>query len=155
MSAYLVIKWLHILSAAVLFGTGLGTAIYMWLAHRTGDSRVIAAVFRMGVRIDWVLTGSTGVLQPVTGVMLIQLAGYDTWAPWLLWSYALYALAFACWVPVVWLQIRCRDLADESARASSPLPEAYHYAMRWWFGLGWPAFMALLGVYWLMLARSM
>lgn len=153
MSAYLVIKWLHILSATVLFGTGLGTAIYMWLAYRTGDARVIAAVFRMGVRIDWVLTGSTGVLQPVTGVMLIQLAGYDPWAPWLLWSYALYALAFACWAPVVWLQIRCRDLAAESARTGAALPEKFHRAMRWWFGLGWPAFVALLGAYWLMVSR--
>lgn len=155
MTTYLALKWLHILSAAVLFGTGLGTALYMWLAHRTGDARTIAAVFRMGVRVDWVFTGGAGLLQPITGIALLRLAGYDPWAPWLVWSYALYLLAFACWAPVVWLQIKCRDLAATAVRDGTPLPEAYHRAMRAWFVLGWPAFVALLVVYWLMLARSL
>ncbi|MBL8671198.1 MAG: DUF2269 domain-containing protein [Alphaproteobacteria bacterium] len=150
---YLPLKWLHVLSATVLFGTGLGTAFYMWSAHRTGDPRTIAAVGRMVVRADWIFTGTSGVLQPATGAALIWILGLPWDMPWLLVAYGLYALAFACWAPVVRLQIRAQRLAAAAAASGTPLPTAYHVTMRYWFILGWPAFLALLCVFWLMLAK--
>lgn len=153
MELYLVIKWLHILSATVLFGTGLGSALYMWFTYKSGDVQAMAVVNRQVVWIDWVCTGGSGLVQPITGFAMVHLAGYDPFAPWLLWSYALYLLAFACWAPVVWLQIRCRDMAVEAARSGSALPELHHRYMRRWFMLGWPAFVGLLGVFWIMVVK--
>ncbi|MFO1079895.1 MAG: DUF2269 domain-containing protein [Reyranellaceae bacterium] len=146
-------KWLHVLSATVLFGTGLGTAFHMWFAHRRGDPKAIAVVARNVVLADWLFTLPAGIVQPATGFLLVRLAGLDLAAPWLVATYFLYLLAFACWVPVVVLQIRARDLAIRAAATGSPLPPAYHTAMRWWFWLGWPAFLALLVVFLLMVAK--
>jgi uncharacterized membrane protein len=153
MTAYLLVKWLHILSATVLFGTGLGTALHIWLTHRRGDMRAIASTLQNVVWVDWVFTGTSGIVQPVTGFLMVRMAGFDPLAPWLVASYALYVLAFACWAPVVWLQIKCRDMAIEAVKSGSTLPERYHRYMRRWFWLGWPAFIALLGVFWLKCSR--
>ena len=151
--SYLWLKWLHVLSSTVLFGTGLGTAFQMWSAHTRGDVRGIAVVARNVVRADWLFTLPAGVVQPVTGLMLAMRAGIDLSISWLVATYLLYALAFVCWVPVVVLQIRARDLAAQAADANRPLPAEYHRAMRLWFVLGWPAFIALLVVFLLMIAK--
>lgn len=153
MSAYLIIKWLHILSATVLFGTGLGTALHMWLTHLRGDVRAIASTARNVVLVDWLFTATSGVIQPVTGFMLVYMAGYDPLAPWLVWSYALYVLAFACWAPVVWLQIKVRDIAANAVAQDSQLPDDYYRYMRHWYWLGWPAFIGLLIAFYLMVAK--
>lgn len=153
MDLYLLLKWVHILSSTVLFGFGAGTAYYFWSAHLTRDPTTIARVGKMVVRADWLFTGSSGIIQPVSGVMLAAVAGHGLGESWLVVSYGLYALAFACWAPVVSLQIRATKLATEAARSDAPLPTAYASAMRLWFWLGWPAFLALLGVYWLMVAK--
>ncbi len=108
---YLWLKWLHVVSAAVLFGTGLGTALQMWLAHLRRDPRAIAVVARNVVLVDWLFTASSGVIQPLSGFGLVTLAGFDPWSSWLVISYGLYALAALCWFRVVWLQIRVRDIA--------------------------------------------
>ncbi len=151
--AYPALKALHVLSATVLFGTGLGTAFHMWLAHLDGDPRVVAAAARSTVLADALFTAPAVVAQPATGLALVLLAGHDPFAPWLLLSYALYALAGACWLPVVWLQIRARDLARDAVAARAPLPAEYHRAMRLWFALGWPAFLAVIATVWLMVAK--
>lgn len=151
--SYLWLKWLHILSGAVLFGTGLGTAFQMWSAHTRGDVRSIAIVARNVVLADWLFTLPAGLVQPMTGLMLATRAGINLSASWLVATYLLYALAFVCWVPVVALQIRARDLAGRAADANQPLPPEYHRAMRLWFTLGWPAFIALLVVFLLMIAK--
>jgi uncharacterized membrane protein len=148
-----VVKWIHVLSSTVLFGTGLGTAYFMWSAHRTGEPATIAAVAKLVVRADWLFTATTGVVQLVTGLMLMHGFGYDKTERWIIWSIGLYLLALACWVPVVKLQIDMRDLATEAATAGSPLPPAYHRAARLWFALGWPAFVGLLVVFYLMITR--
>jgi uncharacterized membrane protein len=153
MDAYLLVKWIHILSSTILFGFGLGTAWYFWCAHITRDPATIASVGRMVVRADWIFTGASGVLQPASGILLASLAGYSLTASWLLASYALYILAFACWAPVVGLQIKAQRLAQAAADSGKMLNSEYDRAMRLWFALGWPAFIALLGVFWLMIAR--
>lgn len=153
MEIYMFVKWLHIISSTVLFGFGAGTAWYLWNAHLTGDAMLIAKVGRMVVTADWIFTGTSGVVQPASGLMLIHLAGYSLVAPWLVAAYALYALAFACWVPVVWLQIKAQRLAQQAAETETPLNAEYHSTMRRWFMLGWPAFLGLTAVFWLMVAK--
>jgi uncharacterized membrane protein len=153
MDAYLLLKWVHILSAAVLFGTGFGTAAHLWLAHRSGSVPAIAVAAANTVRADWWFTLTSGLVQPASGAALIWLGGHDPFAPWLAVAYALYAIAGACWAFVVALQIRARDLAREALASGQPLPQAYFTAMRVWFGLGWPAFLALIAVFWLMVAK--
>jgi uncharacterized membrane protein len=153
MTGYFWIKTVHILSATLLFGTGLGTAFHMWLAHLTRDPRVIAAAARSTVRADFLFTTPAVIVQPVTGALLIENAGFSPDEPWLVAVYALYALAGACWLPVVWLQIRARDLASAAAASGGPLPPQYHRCMQLWFALGWPAFAAVLAIFWLMTAK--
>lgn len=150
---FLAVKWLHIVSATVLFGTGLGTALHMWLSHLSRDTQAIAVAARNTVRVDWLFTATSGVVQPVTGVILIYLAGHDPWASWLAASYALYGVAAVCWIPVVWLQTRVRDLAAHAAVSGEPLPPAYNRYMRLWVALGWPAFVSLLAAMALMVAK--
>ncbi len=150
---YLWLTWLHVLSATVLFGTGLGTALQMWLAHLRRDPRAIAVVARNVVLVDWLFTATSGVIQPLSGFGLVALAGFDPWSPWLVTSYALYALAALCWFRVVRLQARVRDFATAAVDSKTPLPPEYHRCMRAWFWLGWPAFVSLLGVFALMVMR--
>lgn len=153
MEVYGIVKWIHIVSSTVLFGTGLGTALHMWLTHRGGNVQAIASTAKNVVLVDWLFTATSGVVQPVTGVILMLLVGFNPAAPWLVASYVLYAIAFACWAPVVWLQIQVRNLAQAAANEGAGLPPAYYRYMRWWFSLGWPAFFALLAVFYLMTVK--
>ena len=139
--------------ATVLFGTGLGTAFHFWMAHRTGDARTVAAAARVTVIADYAFTLPAVVLQPITGMALAHVAGYPLGSRWIVASVLLYLLAGACWVPVVFIQRRLRDLARSSAAAGTALDGEYRRLARWWFALGWPAFVALAVVIWLMIAR--
>ena len=150
---YLWLKWLHIMSATVLFGTGLGTALQMWMTHLRRDSRAIAAVARNVVLIDWLFTATSGVVQPLSGLGLIYLSGADPWSSWLVVSYLLYTVAALCWFRVVWLQIRVRDIAAAAVADGQGMPPSYDRCMRAWFWLGWPAFASLLAVFALMVMR--
>lgn len=153
MNAYFALKTLHIVSAALLFGTGLGTAFFMWFAHRTGDVRAIAAAACLTVRADNWFTLPAVIVQPLSGFAMLHLAGIDWRLPWIEAALALYLVAGACWVPVVVLQRKARDLSIAALRDGTPLPPAYDRAMRVWFWLGWPAFAAVLFTYWLMTAK--
>ncbi len=147
------LRLIHILSASVLFGTGLGTAFFMWRADRSGDLPAIAVTTRHVVLADFLFTGPAVVVQPVTGVLLGIEAGYGFTEPWLLAAIGLYLVVGACWLPVVRLQLRMRDLAEAARAASEPLPASYRRAMRLWFALGWPAFAAILAIFALMVFR--
>jgi len=151
--AYHTLEFIHILSATLLFGTGLGTAFAMWRAHRTGDARVIAAVARGVVLADWVFTTPAVLIQPATGALLVELHGFPWTLPWLVAALAIYVLVGACWIPVVWLQMRMRDLARQAVESGRPLPPLYHRCYRWWFALGWPAFAGVLAIFWLMIFK--
>ena len=150
---WLWIKWLHVLSSTILFGTGIGTAFYIFFCAQTRDARVVAAVMRYAVIADWLFTATTVVLQPLTGFYLIHLTGMPLSTKWIAWSLALYVLAVGCWLPVVWLQIRMRDLAAAAAAAGESLPAEF-WKLRWiWFALGVPALLAFLAIFYLMIAR--
>ena len=150
---YLVLKYLHVIGATVLLGTGSGIAFFMVLAHRTGDPAVVAGVARIVVVADFVFTATAVVAQPLTGAALVHAAGYSPWEGWIVASIALYLFTGAFWLPVVWIQARLRDLAAAAAREGAPLPPAYHRLYRIWFSFGFPAFAAVLAIFWLMIAR--
>jgi uncharacterized membrane protein len=147
---YLSLKWLHILSATVLVGVGFGTAFYKWMIDRSGDVRAIAYMGRLVVLADWLFT-----TQPLTGLWMLQIAGYSLGSTWILYTLLLYALAGACWLPVVWLQYRMRALAQAAVVAEQALPAAYWRYARLWFWLGIPAFLAMLAVYALMVFKPL
>jgi uncharacterized membrane protein len=153
MDLYLFCKWLHILSSTVLFGFGAGTAWYFWNAHLTGEPALISRVGRMVVNADWIFTGTSGIIQPISGLALAWLAGIPLTEPWLIVAYALYVIAFLCWLPVVWLQIKAQRLAQLAVETEMPLSQDYYRTMRYWFVLGWPAFLGLMVVFWLMIAK--
>ncbi len=150
---YLWVKWAHILSATVLFGTGLGTAFHFFSTHLRGEVGAIAQMTRNTVLADWLFTASSGVAQPLTGFLMIHMAGYDPFESWLVATYALYVLAAVCWLKVVQLQYRMRDFAIRAAERGEPLGQEYHRAMKRWFILGWPAFISLAIVFALMVMR--
>jgi uncharacterized membrane protein len=153
MTWYLLTKWLHIISSTVLFGTGAGIAFFFLRAQRTGDARIIAAVARDVILADVIFTATAVVLQPVTGIALVLTSGYPLSTPWLALSMVLYVLIGCCWLPVVWLQIQMRDLAIDAANHHVRLPVVYHLYYRWWFTLGWPAFIGVMVIFYLMVAK--
>jgi uncharacterized membrane protein len=154
MDYYLFLKWLHILSATLIFGTGFGTAFYMFVTNRSGNVQAIAVVSRWVVRADWWFTTPAVIVQPISGAAMIHFAAYPWDASWIVWSFALYTLAGLCWLPVVWLQIRMQYMAQQAADAGTLLPPIYWRYERIWTALGFPAFGALLLVYWLMVNKG-
>lgn len=151
--SYTTLKTLHILSMVLMFGTGLGSAFYKWMADRSGHVDHIAITNRHVVLADWLFTTPTVILQPVTGLWMAHLAGWPLDTPWLAASLTLYALAGACWLPVVVLQIRMHRLAQAAADAHEALPPVYRRLARWWFWLGVPAFSAMVLVVAMMVAK--
>jgi uncharacterized membrane protein len=150
---YLLLKYVHILSATLLFGTGLGTAFHGFLAFRSRDARVIAAVGRSVILAVWLFTAPAAIVQPATGIAMALMAGLPLTSGWLALSLALYVLVGACWLPVVWLQIKLRAIAKASLLAGTPLPAKYFRYLRAWFILGWPAFAGVLAIFYLMIFK--
>lgn len=132
------------LSMVLLFGTGLGSAWYKWMADRSGDVQHIAATNRQVVLADWLFTTPTILLQPITGVAMLVVLEIPVSTPWVAWSIALYLLAGACWLPVVWLQIQMRRLSKSASLNGRALSDQYWRYARWWFWLGVPAFTAMV-----------
>lgn len=151
--SYLLLKFLHILGAAVLFGTGIGIAFFLFWADRRDAAVDVAPVLRIVVVADYLFTATAALAQPASGVALAVSAGYGLGEDWLVASILLYLLIGCCWIPVVFIQIRMRDLALAACEAGTPLPPRYHRLMRTWLWLGWPAFAAILVIYWLMIAK--
>jgi uncharacterized membrane protein len=150
---YFLLKYLHIIGASVLLGTGSGIAFFMVMAHRTGDPAKIAGTARTVVTADFLFTATAVVAQPITGVLLAYNVGYPLREGWIVLSVLLYVLTGAFWLPVVFIQMRMRDLAEAAAKAGTALPRAYHRLFWTWFAMGFPAFGAVLGIFWLMIAR--
>jgi uncharacterized membrane protein len=153
MTVYLTLKYLHVIGATVLLGTGAGIAFFMLMAHLGGEPAVVAGVTRIVVVADFVFTAAAVIAQPVTGVLLTWNVGYSLWQGWIFWSIVLYVLIGAFWLPVVWMQIRMRNLAQAAVLGSLPLPDPYYRIFRLWFAFGFPAFGALLLIFWLMIAK--
>lgn len=150
---YLLVKWIHVLSSTLLFGTGLGIAFFMWMAHRTRDAAHIARTARVVVIADTVFTAPAVVVQIATGAWMVQRLGAPYSTFWIGSALALFFFVGACWLPVVWLQARARDLARDAVDAGTPLPARYERIMRAWFVLGIPAFLGVLAIFALMVIK--
>jgi uncharacterized membrane protein len=150
---YFLLKFLHVVGAAVLLGTGSGIAFFMLLAHRTGDVRVIASVVRIVVIADFLFSASAVVLQPITGAWMAHIAGYPIFSGWIGLSILLYLTAGFFWLPVIWLQMRIRALAVQAVEQGTSLPPRYHQLFRIWFAFGFPAFGAVVAIFWLMITK--
>lgn len=153
MDLYQAVKILHILGAAVLFGTGIGIAFFMYAAHFTQDLHQKYFAARMTVIADFIFTTPAVILQPVTGIWLVLNGGYGAHDLWLSVTYALYVLTGLCWLPVVWIQMQLRGMLKTAVETGTPLPPRYHKLFRIWFALGWPAFIALLVIFGLMVVK--
>ena len=150
---HFALKLIHILGATVLFGTGLGIAFFMLMAHRTRDAAFIARTAGTVVVADALFTASAVIVQPLSGAALMHVVGYGWSDSWVVASLALYVLTGVFWIPVVFIQMRLRDLAAAAARDNAELPPRYHRLFRLWFVLGWPAFIAVLCILALMIAK--
>ena len=148
-----ILRWLHVIGACVLLGTGAGIAFFMLMAHLSRVPALIAHVAGTVVIADMLFTATAVIAQPITGVLLAWEAGWPLTSGWLLLAIALYVLTGAFWLPVVWIQLRLRNLAQQAADKGAPLPGAYDRLFRIWFVCGIPAFTAVLGILWLMLTR--
>jgi uncharacterized membrane protein len=146
---YFALKFLHLIGATVLLGTGAGIAFFMLMADRTGEAAQVAAVARIVVVADFLFTATAVLAQPLTGVALAWHLGYSLTDGWILLSIFLYIVTGCFWLPVLWMQMRTRDLAKAAASKGLPLPPAYHRLFRTWFAFGFPAFAAVLAILWL------
>ena len=152
---YIFLKWIHVLSSTILFGAGVGSAFHLFAATLRRHVGGIAMATRNVVLADWLLTTTTVILQPVSGLALVHMLKLPYSTPWVAWSLGLYALAIACWLPVVVIQIRMRNVMLQAQRAGEPVPAAYDRMFHWWTGLGLAAFFVFLLIFWLMVAKRL
>lgn len=151
--SYFILKFIHILGASVLFGTGLGIAFFMFFAVRSGDIKIIAPVSRIVVVADYIFTFTAALLQPISGALLVLEVGYSFSEFWVYLSLILYVFIGLCWIPVVFMQIEMSKLANEAFKTGSALPARFHLLYRRWFILGWPAFISIMGIFALMIMK--
>ncbi len=150
---YLLIKYSHLISMVLLFGTGLGSAFYKWMADQSKDVAHIAITNRHVVLADWLFTTPTIIIQPLTGFWMLHISGLSFTTDWIAISLALYIIAGLCWIPVVWLQIRMKALALQASETKTDLPKQYWHYARLWFWLGIPAFLAMMVIVLLMVFK--
>jgi len=143
----------HIIGACVLLGTGAGIAFFFVVSNHWGTPETIAHVGRIVVLADTFFTATAAVVQPITGYLLIREVGWSLTEPWIMASLGLYIVVGMFWLPVVWIQIRLRDIALEAGRTGSQLPEQYRRLYRVWLIFGFPAFISVMLIIWLMLTK--
>ncbi len=148
-----ILRWLHIVGATVLLGTGAGIAFFMLMAQRTGRAELVAHVAGTVVIADALFTATAVLVQPITGFLLAREIGWPLSQGWILLSLLLYVVTGLFWLPVVWIQLRIRDLARLAERESAPLPDEEKRLFRIWFFCGFPAFASVLAIVWLMVTR--
>jgi uncharacterized membrane protein len=153
MMLYFTIKYLHVLGAIVILGTGTGIAFFMLMAHRSRDAAFIARTAAIVVIADMLFTASAVVLQPLTGGLLMALSGTALAERWLFTSLGLYVVAGLFWIPVIFMQIEMRDLARLAVAQQAPLPPRYFALFRRWFMFGIPGFGSVMMILWLMIAK--
>lgn len=153
MDLYFLVKTLHIISATIVFGTGIGIANFMFFGHRSGVPVERALAARMTVKADFLFTLPSVIVQPLSGAWLIWQGGFLWGDYWLVVTYGLYLLAAICWVPVVFIQIRMKAMLEGQLRGEGFDEAAYNRLFRAWFILGWPAFGGLVVIFWLMVTK--
>jgi uncharacterized membrane protein len=155
MTMYFIVKYLHVLGAIVILGTGTGIAFFMLMAHRSRDPAFIARTAATVVIADMLFTASAVVLQPVTGGVLMALSATSLAERWLVTSLGLYVVAGLFWIPVIFMQIEMRDLARMAAAQQQPLPPRYFALFRRWLVFGIPGFGSVMMIVWLMIGKPL
>ena len=154
MTEYLLtLKLIHTIGGAVLLGTGFGISFFLFMANRTRDPFVIAHTASVVVLADAAFTANALIVQPVSGIYLVQAVGYSFWEPWIVVSLALYVVVGLCSLPALWIQAKMRDLAREAVELESGLPKRYDRLFRLWFMLGWPALIGVIAIFALMIFK--
>jgi len=153
MDHYLFVKTLHILSSTILFGTGIGIAFFMFRSYFTDDLQEKLYASRNTVLADYIFTFPAVIVQPLTGFWLVWQSGYDLMTLWLLITYVIYIVAGLSWLPVVWIQIQLKKMVLYSIENGTELPARYSKLFKVWFLLGWPAFIGLVSVFFLMVMK--
>ncbi len=151
--SYFILKYMHILGACVLLGTGIGIAFFMFFAVRTKSVEVIASVSPLVVLADYIFTLTAAFLQPITGALLVLEVGYSFFDHWVMFSLLLYLVIGLCWIPVVFMQIEMKDLALQASSMGEGLPPRFHTLYKRWFVLGWPAFLSIMIIFALMIEK--
>jgi uncharacterized membrane protein len=150
---YLILKYLHILTATILFGTGMGTAFFMLMAYLSKDIATLKQTTKYVVLADWIFTTPAVILQPITGIRLMMILHYPFNTLWFVSIIGLYLLIGMCWIPVVFIQYKLRAIV-QNVNNNEALPQKYHTLMRWWVSLGIPAFLSILIIYWMMVSKN-
>lgn len=150
---YLTIKWIHIISSTVLFGTGIGIAFFMFMANLKGDINAKVFAAKTLVIADFIFTTPAVLIQLLSGIALTIIGGHGFEARFVIYGLILYFFAGACWLPVVWIQMKMRDMAIEAQNNNAPLPKEYWNYNRAWIALGSLAFPALVLVFYLMVFK--
>lgn len=146
---YMTLKLIHILSSTILFGTGLGTAFYMWRAQLSGNLSTFRIVAKNVVLADWIFTTPAVIIQPLTGIGMMHLVGFSWQQPWLYWSICLFTFVGVCWLPVVYIQIKVAKLLQ----SDQPDLQRIKRLMFCWYSLGVPAFLGVIGIFYLMVSK--
>ena len=150
---YFSLKLIHILSSTLLFGTGLGSAFYFWRANLSGNYQAMCFASRNVVIADWFFTTPAVIIQPISGFLLMQVLGISFTTTWISLAIGLYVLTGLCWLPVVWLQIKMHRQLENAIENNEKLPPSYYRHYRQWFCLGWPAFISVLLIFYLMVFK--
>lgn len=153
MTHYLILKWIHIVSSVLLVGTGFGSAFYMFFVNKSKNLEAQAIVSRLVCRADWWFTTPTVILQPITGIAMATIAGWSLTTPWIIISLVLYVFAGVCWLPVVWIQLKMAKLAQLALQNKTALPPEYWKLAKIWEWLGYPAFIAMVVIFYLMVNK--
>jgi uncharacterized membrane protein len=152
---YIFLKWIHVVSSTILFGTGIGSAFYMFMANRQKDTNLIYFTIRNVVIADFIFTTPAVIIQLVTGLWLMYILGYGFGDKWLLWGLILYFFVGICWIPVVWMQIKMRNMAKDALDENKKLSDDYWRMDVWWIMLGSFAFPAVVVIFYLMVAKPL
>ena len=147
------VKALHIITAIILIGTGLGSAFFKYRVDRIGDLAAVLFTAKTVVLVDWLFTAPAVILQPISGLLLVYWGGYSLTQPWLKAGITTYVLAGLFWLPAVYLQIRMRDFSLDAMRNNTSLPLQYEYFSHIWFILGILGFGAALATVFIMVTK--
>ena len=153
MTLYFLIKYLHVLGAIVILGTGTGIAFFMLMAHLSRDPIFIARTAAIVVIADMLFTLSAVLLQPVSGGVLMAMSATELSERWLAASLGLYAVAGLFWIPVIFMQREMRNLARTAVAQHEPLPPRYFALFRRRFLFGIPGFGSVMIILWLMISK--
>ena len=154
MSSYLVLKLMHILSAVIMAGTGLGTAFFMFMAYRSKDLKTMAVTTKHVVIADWCFTTPAIIVQVISGVLLMHTLGYSFQSAWFMTVAGLYVFVGACWIPVVFIQLQLKGIA-ESQLEDDHVNEEFMRLMKIWTSLGVLAFSSVLVLFCLMVFKPL